>query len=38
MQDVTGYAFYNSSLLERALDTTSLYSTGSNKRLAMLGD
>jgi dsRNA-specific ribonuclease len=38
IQDVTGYAFYNSSLLEGALDTTGLHSTGSNERLAMLGD
>jgi hypothetical protein len=38
IQDVTGYAFHNNSLLEVALDTNGLHSTGSNERLAMLGD
>jgi dsRNA-specific ribonuclease len=38
IKDVAGYAFHNSSLLEEALDTTGLHSTGSNERLAMIGD
>jgi hypothetical protein len=37
IKDVAGYAFHNSSLLEEALDTTGLHSTGSNERLAMIG-
>jgi hypothetical protein len=38
IQDVAGYAFHNSSLLVEALDTTGIHSTGSNERLAMLGN
>jgi hypothetical protein len=38
IQDVTGYAFHNNSLLEGALDTSGFHSIGSNERLAVLGD
>jgi hypothetical protein len=38
IQDVTGYAFYNNSLPEGALDTSGFHSTGSNERPAVLGD